>query len=92
MELEVRVSKNQPFRQSDSGGTPLDHGQPTSGIGDTASLQILVHDPDPTTMAISASKGKVTATFTVYVTLSPSGPSIEQFKEQFINLVRSIDF
>jgi hypothetical protein len=45
-----------------------------------------------TILSISAVRGENIATFVAQVLVSPTGPTAEQTKEQFISLVRGVQF
>ena len=85
-----------------SRGLPPD-GESIEGVGDKA---ILVVRSDPggpkalrppsdvpvTIMSLMVARGQNMAIFTAQILISPSGPTEEQTKDQFITLVRGINF
>ena len=85
-----------------SGPLPPD-GQNIEGVGDSAVLVIRSEPGGPkalrppsdvpvTSMSLMVVRGGNTAIFTAQVLVSPAGPTEEQVKEQFITLVKGIDF
>ncbi|WP_415854019.1 hypothetical protein [Sinomonas sp. G460-2] len=79
------------------------HGQRIDGVGDRAVLFTSSVPAGPksgrpagdvpiTILSIMVVRGQNLATFTVEVLISPTGPSLEQTRDEFISLVRGIDF
>ncbi|MFF2347471.1 hypothetical protein [Pseudarthrobacter sp. NPDC058119] len=85
-----------------SGVVPPD-GQKIQGVGDRAIL-VVRSEPggpkalrpesnDPVTyMSLMVARGRNTAFFTAQILISPEGPTEEQVKDQFVTLVKGIDF
>jgi hypothetical protein len=84
-------------------GGPGPRGEPLDGIGDSAFFFMTTEPAGPkslrpagdvpiTILSISAVRGENIATFVAQVLVSPTGPTAEQTKEQFISLVRGVQF
>lgn len=85
-----------------SGPLPTD-GRSIPGVGDKATLIIRSEPGGPkalrpgsdapvTIMSLMVVRGQNMAIFTAQILISPQGPTEEQVKEQFITLVKGIDF
>lgn len=85
-----------------SGPLPPD-GHNIQGVGDKATLIIRSEPGGPkslrppsdvpvTTMSLMVARGQNMAIFTAQLLISPQGPTEEQVKEQFVTLVKGIDF
>lgn len=78
-------------------------GQAIEGVGDQAVLVIRSEPGGPkalrppsdvpvTIMSLMVARGQNMAVFTAQILLSPNGPTEEQVKDQFVTLVKGIDF
>ena len=78
-------------------------GQAIEGVGDKAVLVIRSEPGGPkalrppsdvpvTIMSLMVARGQNMAVFTAQILLSPNGPTEEQVKDQFVTLVKGIDF
>ncbi|GAB3272960.1 hypothetical protein GCM10027449_10050 [Sinomonas notoginsengisoli] len=85
-----------------SGQLPPD-GQKIEGVGDQAVLIVRSEpnigkslrpagDVPITVMSLMVARGQNMAIFVAQLLISPTGPTIDQTREQFITLVRGIDF
>ncbi|WP_307426778.1 hypothetical protein [Pseudarthrobacter defluvii] len=84
-----------------SGPLPPD-GQELNGIGDAAVFVLREDASQPkkfpsgevpiTYMSLQVARGQNMAIFTARILISPDGPTSEQVKDQFVTLVKGIDF
>ncbi|HKU01535.1 MAG TPA: hypothetical protein VJQ80_01875 [Arthrobacter sp.] len=85
-----------------SGVVPPD-GQKIQGVGDSAILVVRSEPGGPkalrpennapvTYMSLMVARGRNMAFFTAQILISPQGPTEEQVREQFVTLVKGIDF
>ncbi|WP_254703453.1 hypothetical protein [Pseudarthrobacter sp. C4D7] len=79
------------------------HGQNIQGVGDKATLNISSNPGGPkslrpessvpvTSLTLMVARGNNMAIFTAEILISPSGPTEEQVKGQFVTLVKGVDF
>ncbi len=82
---------------------PVPDGQNVDGVGDRAILIVRTEPGGPkalrppsdvpvTVMSLMVARGQNMAIFTAQILISPTGPTAEQTKNQFITLVKGIDF
>jgi len=78
-------------------------GEPLDGVGDKAAFMMTTEPAGPkslrpagdvpiTILSVMIVRGEDLATFTAQVLISPTGPTVEQTKDQLITLVRGVEF
>jgi len=96
LQVNVTVNKSQtPAQIAEFTAQNQTSYEPVNGVGDAAWIYVLaLHGGSgpTTTMTVTALKGTDTASITLIATSSPSGPEVEQLRQQLIKLVGSIDF
>lgn len=100
--LKFAIELHQGGASALSGPMPPD-GQSIEGVGDKAILVIRSDPGGPkalrppsdvpvTYMSLMVARGQNMAIFVAEILISPAGPTEEQVKEQFVTLVKGIDF
>lgn len=100
--LKFAIELHQGGASALSGPLPPD-GQSIEGVGDKAVLVIRSDPGGPkalrppsdvpvTYMSLMVTRGQNMAIFVAEILISPAGPTEEQVKEQFVTLVKGIDF